>query len=77
MKLINIITKDKGRGNQHGYRSANVYTGSSSDSETVYITNTGSKYHRGSCRYLKKSKIAISKADAIAQGYDACSVCNP
>ncbi|MCD7863720.1 MAG: DUF5011 domain-containing protein [Lachnospiraceae bacterium] len=50
---------------------------STSSSETVYITNTGSKYHRGSCRYLKKSKIAISKADAIAQGYDACSVCNP
>ncbi len=57
--------------------SSSVSAGSSLDSETVYITNTGSKYHRGSCRYLKKSKIAISKSDAIAQGYDACSVCNP
>ena len=26
---------------------------------TVYITVTGSKYHRGSCRYLKKSKVSI------------------
>lgn len=43
----------------------------------VYITNTGSKYHRGSCSYLRQSKIEISKEDAIAQGYEACSRCNP
>ena len=43
----------------------------------VYITNTGSKYHRGSCSYLRKSKIEIDKAAAIAQGYGACSRCNP
>ena len=42
--------------------------------DTVYITNTGEKY---GCRYLKKSQIAISRSDAIAQGYGACSVCNP
>lgn len=45
--------------------------------EEVYITNTGSKYHRDGCRYLDESKIAISKADAIAQGYTACKVCDP
>lgn len=44
---------------------------------TVYITKTGAKYHRGSCSYLRKSKIAISKKDAIANGYDACSRCTP
>ena len=44
---------------------------------TVYITDTGSKYHRGSCRYLSRSKHAISLSDALAAGYDACSVCNP
>ena len=44
---------------------------------TVYITNTGDKYHRGNCRYLKKSKIAISVNDAINQGYDPCKVCRP
>lgn len=36
---------------------------------TVYITRTGSKYHRGTCRYLSKSKIPISLADAKASGY--------
>lgn len=45
--------------------------------DTVYITNTGEKYHSGGCRYLKKSKIPISRSDAIAQGYGPCSVCNP
>ena len=38
-------------------------------SPTVYITNTGKKYHRDGCQYLSKSKISISLADAKAQGY--------
>lgn len=52
-------------------------TGSSGGGVTVYITKTGDKYHTGSCSYLKKSKIAIDKDTAIAQGYTACSRCNP
>ncbi len=47
------------------------------DSITVYITRTGAKYHRGNCRYLSKSKIPISLADAISRGFGPCSVCNP
>lgn len=46
-------------------------------SGTVYITDTGEKYHRGTCRYLRYSKYAISKSDAISQGYTACKVCKP
>jgi hypothetical protein len=45
--------------------------------DTVYITNTGSMFHRGNCQYVQNSKIAILKKDAIAQGYTACSVCKP
>ena len=44
---------------------------------TVYITDTGDKYHRSGCRYLKKSKHAISLSNAKAQGYTPCSVCKP
>ena len=44
--------------------------------KTVYITRTGAKYHRGSCRYLKYSKIAIS-LERAKQGYSPCSVCRP
>jgi hypothetical protein len=43
----------------------------------VYITNTGKKYHRSTCRYLNKSRIEISLENAKARGYDSCSVCNP
>ena len=46
-------------------------------SVTVYVTKTGEKYHRGNCRYLRKSKIAISLDDAKSEGYEPCSVCNP
>lgn len=59
-------------------QSSNSSIGSSDANElTVYITNTGSKYHRDGCRYLRQSKHAISKSNAQARGYDACSVCRP
>ena len=45
-------------------------------STTVYITRTGSKYHRTGCRYLSKSKIPITINEA-KQHYGPCSVCNP
>lgn len=61
--------------------TASSYSSNSSSDDnqsyTVYVTKTGAKYHSGGCRYLRKSKIAISKSSAVSQGYDACSVCNP
>lgn len=48
---------------QHGY--------------TVYITNTGSKYHSKGCQYLRQSCIPIGNIDAEEQGYSPCSRCNP
>ena len=45
--------------------------------QTVYVTNTGEKYHRGSCKYLAKSKNAVELSDAINQGYGACKICKP
>ena len=44
---------------------------------TVYVTNTGAKYHRDGCRYLNKSRIPISLPDAQAAGYTPCKVCKP
>jgi hypothetical protein len=43
---------------------------------TVYVTRTGSKYHKGGCRYLSKSKIPMALKDA-KKAYDPCSVCRP
>ncbi len=45
-------------------------------SQVVYITNTGEKYHRDGCRYLK-SRIETTLGAAVAQGYEPCKVCNP
>jgi len=45
-------------------------------STTVYITKTGEKYHKDGCKYLSKSKIAISLENARSS-YSPCSVCNP
>lgn len=47
------------------------------NSYTVYVTDTGNKYHSGGCQYLRESKIPMSLSDAIASGYTACSKCNP
>lgn len=44
---------------------------------TVYITKTGAKYHKDDCSYLRQSKIAILKKEAISNGYTACSRCKP
>lgn len=45
--------------------------------ETVYITNTGTKYHRDGCRFLSKSKIAVLLEQIDMEKYAPCSVCNP
>jgi hypothetical protein len=45
--------------------------------DTVYITKSGDCYHRSSCSSLRKSSIAIDRADAVAQGYRACKRCKP
>lgn len=41
----------------------------------VYVTDTGSKYHRAGCRHLKRSKHKVSLSSAKSTGYTACSVC--
>lgn len=43
---------------------------------TVYITKTGSKYHRIGCPYLKDSSIAIDLSEAQKR-YGPCSKCSP
>jgi competence protein ComEC len=45
--------------------------------QTVYITQTGKKYLRDGCRYLRNSRIPVSLKDAQAKGFTPCSVCRP
>ena len=51
--------------------------GGSEPSVTVYVTATGSKYHRRDCRYVEESHIPLALADAKARHYVPCSVCAP
>jgi len=44
---------------------------------TVYVTNTGSKYHRAGCQYLRRSEIPMTLGQAEARGYSPCSRCGP
>lgn len=46
-------------------------------SYTVYVTDTGSKYHRAGCSYLRSSSHPIDINKAIQSGYSPCSRCNP
>ncbi len=49
---------------------------SSSDDVTVYVTRTGECYHRGSCSYLRSSKIPMKLSEAKRR-YRPCSRCDP
>ena len=44
--------------------------------EKVYVTKTGSKYHRASCSSLSKSKIEMPLEKAAAR-YGVCKNCKP
>lgn len=50
-------------------------TAQNTNSEIVYITNTGKKYHKSGCSYLKKSKIETTMSNAVSSGYTPCSKC--
>jgi len=43
---------------------------------TVYVTQTGEKYHSAGCRYLARSQIPMALAHAAAR-FGPCSVCRP
>ena len=44
--------------------------------EIVYVTKTGSKYHRADCSSLRSSKIATS-LEAAAARHQPCKICKP
>lgn len=48
----------------------------STAADTVYVTNTGKKYHRAGCSSLARSSIPIALNDATLR-YGPCSLCSP
>ncbi len=56
----------------------NLLSNITGQNQTVYVTKTGEKYHVEGCRHLRfRSKIPISIANAIEEGYEPCKTCNP
>lgn len=45
------------------------------DSNSVYVTPTGAKFHSKYCRTLKGSYRPLTRDQATNQGYEACKVC--
>jgi uncharacterized repeat protein (TIGR02543 family) len=44
---------------------------------SVFIGNSGSKYHRKDCRTLRKGSSEININTAKSKGYTSCKICNP
>ena len=47
-----------------------------SNSQIVYIGESGNKYHYQNCRTLKNGAYPISLDEALTQGREACKVCH-
>ncbi len=45
--------------------------------KTVWIGETGTKYHHNNCRTLRGNKYEITLQEALNQGREPCKVCNP
>lgn len=50
---------------------------SGSEEITVYVTDTGTKYHRSGCGSLWNSSHEKTLSEAIAAGYGPCKNCDP
>lgn len=43
--------------------------------QNFYRTESGKKYHKADCSYLKNSRIIVSVDEIISEGYEPCSKC--
>ena len=48
-----------------------------SEKITVFVTMSGTKYHRDGCRHLGATKIPLTLGEAVRRGYEPCAVCAP
>ncbi|MHB9025104.1 MAG: ComEC/Rec2 family competence protein [Armatimonadota bacterium] len=76
-KSVAVTALGKAKTKRSDSSAASAGGTASSGDDIVYITRTGSKYHRDGCRYLARSRIPITRREAIARGYTPCSVCKP
>ena len=41
----------------------------------VYVTRTGARYHKPTCSSLRRSRIPMTRSEAVARGYTPCKRC--
>jgi methylphosphotriester-DNA--protein-cysteine methyltransferase len=46
-------------------------------SQTVYISESGKKFHKKNCSVANTGKSGIALGEAQKRGYQACKVCKP
>lgn len=51
-------------------------TSAAATTSRVYVTTSGTKYHKKGCRYLSGSSLELD-LDAVTARYTPCSVCKP
>jgi hypothetical protein len=63
---------------KYDYQSAKSSARGAKQATTyVYVTDTGTKYHRKTCQTLQHSKHRITLTKAKKAGYKPCKVCKP
>lgn len=57
----------------------NIVSSNAADNKNimVYITKSGTKYHKAGCSSLSKSCIPISLEEAKKKNYEPCKKCKP
>ena len=77
MLKLNVDLLEQFNLKEEGKIEFGVYEDDEGDSVAVYVTNTGEKYHRGTCRYLHSSKIETTLRQAVIEDYEPCVICVP
>lgn len=58
-------------------RAAPAPTPSSGQTGAVYVTRTGTAYHRAGCVHAARATGTVSRADAARRGLTPCRMCRP
>ena len=73
----NVTYVSKPRTNSVTNGQIDYYKDQLPSNSNIFKTKTGKKYHKEGCRYLSRSKIPITLADAERLGLGPCGVCKP
>lgn len=74
---VPVASTKTGASASSGDSNTQASSAASSSGATVYVGNTGTKYHRESCSTLKGKGHAISLEKALSEGREPCKRCKP